>query len=179
MARITPLYEKEFPPSVKIALERHLQQYNGGISNMKATLGYSLAAFEACMQWYPLYEEAEKILGKRLAYFYAYAVSSAAECIVCTAFFRKIIMDNGEKPERPELTDSQKNLLDFGRSVARHRGNIADHLYNVVAVNYSPGEMVLLVAFTSQMIATSIFNNVLETDIDEYLVNYLPPVKYC
>jgi hypothetical protein len=32
----------------------------------------------------------------------------------------------------------------------------------------------MLVAFAGQMIATNIFNNVIETNIDDYLFDYLP-----
>ena len=60
---------------------------------------------------------------------------------------------------------------------AKHKGNIADHLYNAVAVNYSNTEMIVLIAFAGQMIATNIFNNVIETDIDEYLDEYKSPLK--
>jgi hypothetical protein len=35
-----------------------------------------------------------------------------------------------------------------------------------------------LIAFAGQMIATNVFNNVVETNIDEYLFDYLPPLKY-
>jgi len=38
-------------------------------------------------------------------------------------------------------------------------------------------EMTVLIAFAGQMIATNVFNNVIETDIDEYLFDYLPPIK--
>jgi hypothetical protein len=38
-------------------------------------------------------------------------------------------------------------------------------------------EMVILTAFAGQMIATNVFSNVTETDIDEYLFDYLPPIK--
>ena len=34
--------------------------------------------------------------------------------------------------------------------------------------------MVILIAFAGQMIATNVFSNVIETDIDEYLLDYLP-----
>lgn len=37
--------------------------------------------------------------------------------------------------------------------------------------------MVVLIAFAGQMIAANVFNNTIETDIDEYLVNYLPVLK--
>src|SRR5215203_5737266 len=114
MSRIKPLSENELSRSVKIAFEQHVKEYNGRITNMKATLGRSLIAFEAYMQWYPLYLEVEKILGKRMASLYAHSISCAADCPLCSTFFRKIIIDSGETPEKPELTEAQKNILDFG-----------------------------------------------------------------
>ena len=37
--------------------------------------------------------------------------------------------------------------------------------------------LAVLIAFAGQMVATNIFSNVTETDIDEYLFDYLPPLK--
>jgi len=145
---------------------------------MKATLGHSLLAFEVYMQWYPLYEQVERILGKRLAYLYAYSISKASDCPLCSTFFRKIIIDAGEKPDNLILTTLQKDIIDFGSSIAKYQGNIKDYLYNSVAEHYSKTDMVILIAFAGQMIATNVFNNVIETDIDEYLVEYLPSLKY-
>jgi hypothetical protein len=179
MARIEPLTEKEVSPSVRLAFEDHVKEYGGRITNMKATLGHSLIAFEAYMQWYPLYTEVEKILGKRMASLYAHSISCAADCPLCSTFFRKIIIDSGETPEKLDLTESQKNILDFGSGIAKHKGNIADHLYNSVASKYSETEMVILTAFAGIMIATNVFNNVIETDIDEYLSSYRSTSKYC
>jgi hypothetical protein len=179
MARIEPLESTEIAPSVKIAFEKHVQDYGGRITNMKATLGHSLAAFEAYMQWYPLYAEVEKILGKRMASLYAHSISCAADCPLCSTFFRKIIIDSGETPEKPDLTESQKNILDFGSGIAKHNGNIADHLYNSVAGDYAEAEMVILTAFAGIMIATNVFNNVIETEIDGYLTAYRSTGKYC
>lgn len=179
MARIEPLATKEILPEVKIAFERHVQEYGGRITNMKATLGHSLIAFEAYMQWYPLYSEVEKILGKRMAALYAHSISCAADCPLCSTFFRKIIIDSGETPEKLELSESEKDVLNFGSSITKHKGNIADHLYNKVAVNYKDSEMVILVAFAGIMIATNIFNNVIETEIDEYLSGYRSNMKFC
>jgi hypothetical protein len=178
MARISPVADSELQPAVQTAFERHIKEYNGRITNMKATLGHSLLAFEVYMQWYPLYEQVETILGKRLAYLYAYAISKATDCPLCSTFFRKIIIDAGEKPESLALDPPQKDLIDFGSSIAKYQGNINDHLYNSVAKKYSKKDMVILIAFAGQMIATNVFNNVIETDIDEYLVEYLPSLKH-
>ena len=178
MARIHPLTANDTSPTVKIAFEHHLQQYGGRITNMKATLGRSLVCFEAYMQWYPLYAEVEKILGKRMASLYAHSISCAADCPLCSTFFRKIIIDSGETPEKADLTESQRNILDFGSRIAKNKGNVADQLYNSVAGKYSETEMVILTAFAGIMIATNIFNNVIETEVDDYLVEYLPTLKY-
>ena len=178
MARISPIADNELQASVKLAFEKHVKEYNGRITNMKATLGHSLLAFEVYMQWYPLYREVETILGKRLAYLYAYAISKAADCPLCSTFFRKIIIDAGEKPESLVLEGTQKDIIDFGSSIAKYHGNISDHLFDNVASQYSKEDMVILIAFAGQMIATNVFNNVIETDIDEYLMEYLPSLKY-
>lgn len=179
MPRIEPLNTKEISPSVKEAFERHVQAYGGRITNMKATLGHSLIAFEAYMQWYPLYTEVEKILGKRVASLFAHSISCAADCPLCSTFFRKIIIDSGETPEKLELTETERDVLNFGSGIAKHKGNIADHLYNVVATKYNETEMVILTAFAGIMIATNVFNNVIETEIDEYLSAYRSNMKYC
>src|SRR6187455_3135718 len=107
MARIEPPATKEISPDVKIAFEHHVQEYGGRITNMKATLAHSHIAFEAYMQWYPLYSEVERILGKRMASLYAHSISCAADCPLCSTFFRKIIIDSGETPEKLELTELQ------------------------------------------------------------------------
>ena len=179
MARIDPLATKEISPSVKIAFERHVQEYGGRITNMKATLGHSLIAFEAYMQWYPLYIEVEKIVGKRMASLYAHSISCAADCPLCSTFFRKIIIDSGETPEKLELSESEKDVLNFGSAITKHKGNIANHIYDAVANHYNEKEMVILISFAGIMIATNVFNNVIETEIDEYLSGYRSNMKYC
>lgn len=164
--------------SITEAFQKHVREYNARITNMKASLGHSLLSFEIYMEWYPLYAEVEKILGKRLAYLYAYSISYASDCPLCSTFFRKIIIDAGEKPEDLQLTSSQQTVIEFGSAIAKHHGNIADDIYNAMATQYNKTEMVVLIAFAGQMIATNVFNNVIETDIDEYLTDYLPPAKH-
>ena len=174
MARIQPVKDIELHESLKRSFAQHVKLYKGRITNMKATLGHSLLSFEVYMQWYPLYKEVEIILGKRLAYLFAWSISTAADCPLCSTFFRKIIIDAGEKPENLMLSTSEQDVLTFGSSIAKYHGNISDQVYSAVAGNYTEPEMVTLIAFAGQMIATNIFNNVVETSIDDYLQEYLP-----
>src|SRR5678816_2377513 len=169
MARIEPISESEKTPLIREAFKKHSVAYNARITNMKATLAHSLLAFDIYMLWYPLYTEVEKILGKRLAYLFAYSVSYASDCPLCSTFFRKIIIDAGEKPENLQLTSPEQKVLDFGSSIGKHRGHITDDIFDGVATQYDKKDMVVLIAFAGQMIATNVFSNVTETDIDEYL----------
>ena len=177
MARIEPVSETEKTESIREAFKMHTVQYSARITNMKATLAHSLLAFDIYMEWYPLYAAVEKILGKRLAYLYAYSISYASDCPLCSTFFRKIIVDAGERPEALEVTPSEQKILEFGSSISKHHGKIPDDVYNATATQFNKKDMIILIAFAGQMIATNVFSNVTETDIDEYLFDYLPPIK--
>lgn len=174
MARIQPINISDAPSFIKIAFENHIKEYQAKITNMKATLGRSPIAFHVYMQWYPLYEEVKKITGERLAYLFAYAVSFAADCPLCTTFFRKIIIDAGEQPGNLNVNQQEQHLITFGSAIAANKGVVKDEIFNSVRSFYSDEQLVLLIAFAGQMIATNIFNNVIGTDIDDYLIPYLP-----
>ena len=175
MPRIDPLPNTLASDSLKAAWAQHIADYPGSrITNMKATLSHSPVAFAVYMQWYPLYHEVIHIVGKRSAYLFAHAVSEASDCPLCTTFFRKLIIEHGEQPEALHLSDDEQSLLDFGAEIARNRGEVSDALYAPVQQRFAHAEIVILVAFAGQMIATNVFNNVLDVAIDDYLYPYLP-----
>ena len=47
MARIHPLKPDSVEAPIKGAFQKHVEEYKGRITNMKATLGHSLISFEA------------------------------------------------------------------------------------------------------------------------------------
>jgi hypothetical protein len=177
MARIDPLPIADASASLRAAYDQHTSAYNARITNMKATLGHSQVAFEVYMEWYRLYERVRVILGERLAYLFAYTVSVGSNCPLCTTFFRKIIIDNGEQPEHIIFSEKEQLLMDFGSTIAQQQGRVDAALFESVRALYTTPQLVELIAFAGQMIATNIFNNVLETDIDTYLSQYLPYEK--
>jgi hypothetical protein len=174
MSRIQPVDRQQPPASIAQAFREHVATYGGRITNMKATLGHSALAFSVYMQWYPLYEQVKGILGERLAYLFAFSVSEGSNCPLCTTFFRRIIIDHGERPEALELTDWERTVLDFGSEMARQQGRLPEALYAAVAGRFTDEQVVVLVAFAGQMIATNVFNNALEVEIDESQAPYLP-----
>jgi hypothetical protein len=178
MPRIQPVNPETASLALREAFAAHVDDHNARITNMKATLGHSLLAFNIYMQWYPLYEKVSSLIGERAAYLFAWSVSNASNCPLCSTFFRKIIVEGGEDPDKLLLNDYEKKLLDFGSAIAQYKGCIANHVYNCLAQYHNQEEMVILVAFAGQMIATNVFNNVIETEIDNYLIPYLP-AKFC
>ncbi|NID13154.1 carboxymuconolactone decarboxylase family protein [Fibrivirga algicola] len=173
--RIQPLPESNASDELKAAWAKHIDDYPGSrITNMKATLSHSPLAFDVYMQWYPLYQAVIAITGERSAYLFAHAISEASNCPLCTTFFRKIIIQNGERPEDLHLTDHEQHLLDFGAAIAQNQGEVPDEVYEPIRQRFSDRDVVTLVAFAGQMIATNLINNVLHVTIDEYLYPYLP-----
>ncbi|HLP51076.1 MAG TPA: hypothetical protein VK154_09355 [Chitinophagales bacterium] len=172
MPRISPLAPEQITDDIKAAFEHHKTEYNARITNMKSTMGKALPVFKVYMEWYDLYRELIKITGERMAYLFAHAVSEGSNCPLCTTFFRKIIIEHGEKPEELVLTTEEQTLLDFGSAIANNKGEVPAELYSQIAAKYSEAEVITLIGFAGQMIATNIFNNVLEVQIDEYLAPY-------
>src|ERR1043165_4319914 len=173
MPRISPITESAITEDVRKAFENHANSHNARITNMKATMGKALPVFRVYMEWYELYEEVKKITGERMAYLFAYAISESSNCPLCTTFFRKIIVENGEKPEDLVLTTDEQTLLDFGSTIALNRGEVLPELYDKIALKYNEREIITLIGFAGQMVATNIFNNVLEVQIDDYLAPYV------
>ena len=66
---------------------------HGRITNMKRTLLHNVPAFKAYMEWYTLYDLLVPVVGERAMSLYSYAISSGNDCLVCSTFFRKILIE--------------------------------------------------------------------------------------
>jgi len=177
MPRISPLEKDRTPGDLRLAYNQHIAIYNTRITNMKATLGHSYHAFHSYMTWYPLYEDVKFILGDRLSPLYAWSISEAADCPLCTTYFRKAIIESGENPDTLQLSEGDEQVLAFGAAIARHKGIVPDEIFAPIRERFSDRDIVTLTAFAGIMLATNIFNNVIQTEIDEYLHPYLAKTK--
>ena len=146
----------------------------GRMTNMKRTMLHSLPTFHALMEWYPLFDCIKEFLGERLSIVYAHAISAEGDCLLCTVFMRRILIDWGEDPAKLELDDKSETLIEFGRAIAQQGSHVPDELFHRIQNFFNPEQIVALTGFASLMIATNIVNNVLEVELDEYLLDYLP-----
>lgn len=171
MARIHPLEHEKAEPSARAELDRQLAA-GGRVTNMKRTLAHSPPALHALMQWYLLRDAVQPFLGERLTTLFAHAVSTQTDCLICSTFFRRMLIESGEDAERLTLDDREQAVVDYGRQLARDANSVSDELYGRLARFLQTEQIVALTAFGGMMIATNIFNNALRVDLDEYLHPY-------
>jgi alkylhydroperoxidase family enzyme len=139
---------------------------------MKATLLYSIPAFDALMTWYDLRDEVVPFTGERLADMFSHAISAGTDCLICSTYFRKALVDAGEDPDELALDEREKVVVEFGRCLAQPFSRVPDDLYERLAALFTEEQIVALTAFGAMMVATNIINNALEVELDEYLLGY-------
>jgi hypothetical protein len=144
----------------------------GRITNMKRTLLHSLPAYKTYMEWYVLRDQLVPFLGERGVALFSYAISNANNCLICSTFFRKILIDSGEDPDNPRLSETEALLMDFGHAIARNPGGIEEGIYRKLEERFSSKEIVLIIAFAGIMAATNLFNTVAKVPLDEVLYQY-------
>jgi alkylhydroperoxidase family enzyme len=171
MARIPPLDYENAPPEARAAHDQH-QGEVGRITNMKRTLLHSLPAFHALMEWYPLRDTVRPFLGERLTHLFAHAVSTETDCLICSTFFRRLLLESGEDPDALVLSERERVVVDFGRQLGRDAHGVSDAMYADLARLFTQEQIVALTAFGVIMLATNVFNNALRVDLDGYLEPY-------
>ncbi len=174
MARIPPLRDEEQPELSRAVLGRHVAEH-GRVTNMKRTLAHSPVALRVLLEWYELRDEVFPFLGDRLTNLFAHAISAQTDCLICSTFFRRILIDAGENPEALALDAREQAVVEFGRQLARDPNGVSDELFAQLAGYFEPDQIVSLIAFGGLMIATNVFNNAVQVDLDEYLWAYRKP----
>lgn len=171
MPRVEPLEKADTDPGMRAEYDR-IEATQGRMTNMKRTLAHEPVAMDALLQWYPLRDTVQPFLGERLTTLYVHAISTETDCLICSTFFRRILIDAGENPDALQLDDREQTLVDYGRQLVKDPNAVSDTLYSRLAEYFSPRQIVALTAFGGLMVATNIFNNALQVDLDEYLYEY-------
>ncbi len=174
MARIPTIEPEDANAEQRAAHDDGVKRY-GRMTNMKRTLLHSLPAYEALMEFYPLAEVVAPFLGARPTNVFLHAISAETDCLVCSTYFRRHLIDAGEDPDDPDLSECEKLLVEFGRSLSTQRSRVSDEVYARLSAEFTAEQIVALTAFGAMMVATNVFNNALDVDLDEYLESYRKP----
>lgn len=176
MPRIAPLDPDAAPPDARAAADAHVRNH-ARMTNMKRTLLQSLPAFKALMEWYSLRDTVQPFLGERLTTLFAHAISAETDCLICSTFFRRMLIQTGENPERLRLDERETAVLEFGRALAVSPFKVRDEVYQPLTGYFSPAQIVALTAFGAMMVATNVVNNALDIELDDYLQPYRKGVR--
>jgi alkylhydroperoxidase family enzyme len=171
VARIKPIDLETARGAKREALETVVTAH-GRATNMKRTLARSPVALRSLMTWYDLREQVATFLGERACLLFAHAISSATDCLICSTFFRRLLIDQGDDPENLRLDERERLIVEFGRQLARDPHGVGDALFARLQAAFNSDQIVTLTAFGGLMVATNLFNNALRVDLDEYLWNY-------
>jgi hypothetical protein len=145
---------------------------HGRITNMKKTLLNSPLSFKVLMEWYPLRDAVCEFVDGLGVNAFCYAISNENDCIICSTFFRRLLISSGFDPDNLELDADNKLLWDFGRALVERPRNIPDTLFVELKKRYNEEQIVMLTAFGGMMIATNLINNALEVPLDGYLNDF-------
>jgi alkylhydroperoxidase family enzyme len=169
MARIEPL--SAYEADMDEAAAAHVAT-GARMTNMKNTLAHDRVAFDALMSWYPLRDAVQPFLGERRTELYCHAISTQADCLVCSTFFRRLLIERGEDPDVLEMDAEDELIVEFGRQLARDSHGVSDDLFERLRARYDERQIVLLVAFGALMLATNVVNDALQVPLDDYLQRF-------
>ena len=165
MPRISKIDLNNASSEVKAAVEAHLAE-GYRLTNEKLTLLHNVTAFNALeAQSYALDRELQRLVGKRAADFFEYAISLQNDCLVCSRYFAKLLRQNGiEDFEHFAFTDEEQLLIDYGRAMARDAKHIPDELFDRLRSAFSEETIVVATAMGVFMIANNVFNDALQVE---------------
>lgn len=173
MGRIPMVNYEDAKGQVKEAFDYQIKK-SGSITNMKRVLLQSCEAYDAYMGWYTLYAKLNEILGERGAIIYSHAISTTNGCLLCSLFFIRDIRNIGEDPNELVFSEKEDLVVELGRQIVMNPNEVSDELFAKLKEYFNDEEIVVLVAFAGQMIATNNFNAVLKVDVDGSLESYKP-----
>ncbi len=165
MPRINPLNLQTAPKQVHDAVESHLSQ-GYRLTNEKLTLLRNVTAFEALeVQSYAVDRELQRLVGKRAADFFEYAISVENDCIVCTTYFGKLLRSMGITDfEHFAFTPEEELMIEYGRAIVKNPKRIPDELFDRLRARFDEETIVVMTTMAVFMIANNVFNDALQVE---------------
>ena len=165
MSYISKIDLSTAPQEVRAAVDNHLAQ-GYQLTNEKLTLLHNVTAFHMLEESsYELDRELQRLIGKRAADFYEYAISLQNDCLVCSTYFRKLLKDNGIDFDNFQFTKKEELLISFGRALAKDPKNIPDEIYTELKEEFTEEEIVVITAMGVLMVANNYFNDILKIEV--------------
>ena len=145
---------------------------DGRVTNMQRTLLHSVPAFNAYIEWYNLRDTLVPVFGNRAIWVFCHTISEGTDCLICSTFFRRLLIDAGISPEHYVPSEEEVLLESLGRTFLTNGHGVDPETWARLRAKYDDRTLVNLVAFGGMMVANNLFNNILYPPLDEYLHDY-------
>ena len=127
MPRISEINPETAPEAIQKIIADHLADGHA-LTAEKRTLLHNAAAFNAVEAGsYALDDELQRLIGKRAADFYEYAISQKNGCLVCSIYFQNLLKKNGIDFEHFAFMGASSGLQ------GRNRGSPGNRAYSPLA----------------------------------------------
>lgn len=164
MSRISKIEYEYADENVKKVMDQHVAQ-GYRITNMKKTLLHSITAFQSLEDgFYRLQEQLEKFLEARTMTIFGYAISSNDDCLVCSAYFNKLLKDQGIDYATFSFTEKEAVLIQFAQELVNHKGHVSDEVLDQLQEQFDEQQIVEITSFAALLVANNFFNNALQVN---------------
>ncbi len=171
---IAPLSDAELTPAQKVAFDSKIAR-DGRVTNMQRTLLHSVPSFNAYIEWYNLRDLLIPAFGERAIWVFCHTISAGTDCLICSTFFRRLLIDSGISPDSYEPGEDEKLLESLGRTFLNNGFGVDPQTWATLKAKYSDEVLVALVSFGGLMVANNLFNNLINPPLDTYLQDYRKP----
>lgn len=163
MARIREINLEEASPEVKEIVAEHVASGHR-ITNVKRIILNHLPSFRSLeLGQYDLDDDLQRLIGKLDGDIFEYAISHANECLVCTAYFTRLLKEeHGIDPENFTFTDRQSLLIDYANQLAANPKEISDELFGRMQEAFDDETIIAITTMGVMMIAMNYFNDALQ-----------------
>ena len=147
------------------------------VTNMKKGLLNDAATYDAYMAWYTSWKRLVEVIGEKDAVLYAHAISTTNSCKLCSLFFISDVKGLGLDPANLVYDEKEALLAKLGESIVKDPTSVSDELFADLKKHFNDQELVVIVGFAGQMIATNNFNSVFQIDVDKRLLPIIDEFK--
>jgi hypothetical protein len=144
----------------------------GRMTNMKRTLLHSPEAHRIYAELFTLRAELLPVIEDRAIWIFSHSISKALNSKIPVTFFRRALVNAGFDPDALVLSEEEALLARFGRAIVADSNIVPADIWAALKERYPPKALVDLVAFAGMMIATAVFNNLVDVDFDPELIPF-------
>lgn len=147
------------------------------VTNMKKALLNDAATYDAFIAWYTSWNRLVEVIGEKDAVLYAHAISTTNSCQLCSLFFISDVKGLGLDPNNLVYDKKEQVLYELAQAIVKDPTSVSDDLFDRLREFFNDQEIVVIVGFAGQMIATNNFNSVLKINVDKRLLPIIDEFK--